>query len=118
MVPYDRTRDFFFSGHTGLAIILTMEVIRFKCPKWVRYLAFWMIAWMPFMLITTRVHYTIDVLAAPLYVKLSYHIHERYKDTMDYAWSLPFIAVLRIRDCFCPVAKECEDNKLFDDTMS
>lgn len=75
MVPYDHTRDFYFSGHTGLAIMATMEVIRLKFPKWTHYLGYFTIAWMPFMLIISRVHYTIDVLASPFFVRLSYDIH-------------------------------------------
>jgi hypothetical protein len=71
IVPYDRTRDFFFSGHTGIAIILTTEIITFKLPKWIQYLGYLMIAWMPFMLISSRIHYTIDVIAAPLYTNLN-----------------------------------------------
>ena len=79
MVPYDRTRDFFFSGHTGLALIFIIQYSHFKFPKWVIWICYFTLAWMPFMLIATHVHYTIDVIAAPFYLKISYHINELYK---------------------------------------
>lgn len=60
-----------------------------------------MIAWMPLMLISSRIHYTIDVLAAPLYTKLNYDIVKLMGKCPDYFWSLPYIAYRKIRDSCC-----------------
>jgi hypothetical protein len=108
------TRDFFFSGHTGMAILLMMEVKRFKLPQWVLYLAYLMIAWMPFMLISTRIHYTIDVVASPFYLLLTKDICKAMGKCPDYFWSLPHVAYTKIKEKICPQAKH-EDNQLIEE---
>ena len=104
-VPYDMTRDFFFSGHTGLAILLTMEVERFRLPKWLLYLSYWMIAWMPLMLISTRIHYTIDVLSSPFYLLFTKDICRAMGACPDYSWSLPHLAYTKVKQALCTNSK-------------
>jgi hypothetical protein len=66
---------------------------------------------MPFMLISTRIHYTIDVLASPFYVMLTNDINKKLGACPDYAWSLPYFIYRKVKECLCPSVHE-EDNKL------
>jgi uncharacterized membrane protein YccC len=74
MVPYDRTRDFYFSGHTGIALIITLEMFRLKQPFWVKFYCFLMVGYLMTMLIASRVHYTIDIIGGIIFAVMCYDI--------------------------------------------
>ena len=67
------------------------------------------------MLISTRTHYTIDVLSSPLYAHVAWYIHELFKKDFDYLWSIPNVVYERINNRYF---KEEEDNKLIDDNLA
>lgn len=60
-----------------------------------------MIAWMPVMLISTRVHYSIDVLAAPFYAFLADDITLKLVYYSDVFWSLPYFIGNKIKEKIC-----------------
>jgi hypothetical protein len=63
-VPYDHTRDFYYSGHTGCLTIILLEFsqLTVKYKHRVYGLTFICLVYMMNMLIITRVHYTADVI--------------------------------------------------------
>jgi hypothetical protein len=65
-VPYDHTRDFYYSGHTGLVVILFIEFLTAKQKKLTILLGLSSI-FMMVLLTLTRVHYFIDILGALLF---------------------------------------------------
>ena len=84
---------------------LMMEVERFRLPKWLLYLSYLMIAWMPLMLISTRIHYTIDVLSSPFYVLFTKDICRAMGACPDYSWSLPHLAYTKLEQALCNNSK-------------
>ena len=74
LVPYDRTRDFYFSGHTGIAIIITLQVFKLKLPFWVKSYCFVMLGWLMTMLIASRVHYSIDIIGGVIFAVLCFDV--------------------------------------------
>ena len=87
-----------------------------KFPKWVLWISYFAIAYMPFMLISSRAHYTIDIIASPFFAHVAWHIHELYKKEFDYLWSVPYVIVERINSRY--FKEEEADNKLIDDNLS
>ena len=89
-VPYEHTRDFFFSGHTGgITIIFTeMYKLRFGVPGVISFLA---LIFMMNMLLLTRVHYSIDIIAGFLFAIWFYRISERILYYTDRLFSLPYV---------------------------
>lgn len=65
-VPYGITRDFFYSGHTGLMLfcILWWHKLKYQSLKWMSIIG---LAQVIVVLIGTRVHYTIDILGAIIF---------------------------------------------------
>ena len=67
-VPYGKTRDFFYSGHTGLMVYCWLLYSRRKQPsnleiiaKYISFVGIWFVM---FALLITRVHFSIDIVAA------------------------------------------------------
>jgi len=60
VVPYGRGSDFFFSGHSGFLIICASEWNKIKMPK-VRNFILVIAAYTVLILLTYRIHYSIDV---------------------------------------------------------
>lgn len=71
---------------------------------------------MPFMLVSTRAHYIVDILASPFYTHVAWHIHELFKKELDYLWSIPYVIWERIYSRY--FKEEETDNKLIDDNLS
>jgi len=115
MVPYDHTRDFYFSGHTGLAVIISLEVMKTKMPLTIKIFSYIMIGWFIFMLISTRVHYSIDIIGGILFGFLSFDSSMKYLFYLDYFWSLPFLFITKLKNCFCE--ETIEDNRLMEDSL-
>ena len=88
-VPYDRTRDFFFSGHTASLSIVMMEMFTMRW-YWVGAFAFLNLIFMMNMLIITRVHYNIDVMAGLIFAVVSYRLTILVIKYLDYLLSIPF----------------------------
>ncbi len=68
------TRDLFFSGHTSTMLILSLAAV----GRWRRVLFFAMTAAVATFVLVQRVHYTIDVVAAPFFVAPLYFILAPY----------------------------------------
>jgi membrane-associated phospholipid phosphatase len=88
-VPYDRTRDFFFSGHTASLSIVMMEMFYLRW-YWVGAFCFLNLIFMMNFLIITRVHYTIDVIAGIIFAVTSFRMTILIVKYEDYLLSIPF----------------------------
>ena len=100
VVPYEHTRDFFFSGHTGGLFIVTCEAFKLGLRK-IGILAFISLLYMMNMLVTTRVHYIIDVVGGLIFAIWSYRQSVRYVIFFDKLLSLPFFLFMKIKERFC-----------------
>mgnify|MGYP001818492601 FL=1 len=60
LVTYDVTTDFFFSGHTGLAVLGAVELARVGGRRWM-YVGFAIIVLEVMTVLVLRAHYTMDV---------------------------------------------------------
>ncbi len=63
LVTYHVANDFFFSGHTAIAVLGAIEVAR-VAPPWVAAGAALVACLEAATVVTLRAHYTMDVLAA------------------------------------------------------
>lgn len=60
LVTYGVANDFFFSGHTGIAVYGAMELGR-TGPRWLKLLAILVVAFEMATVLVLRAHYTMDV---------------------------------------------------------
>ncbi len=88
-VPYDRTRDFFFSGHTSSLSIVMMEMF-YLGWFWVGIFAFLNLIFMMNFLIATRIHYTIDIIGGLIFAVTSFRLTILIVKYEDYLLSIPF----------------------------
>jgi membrane-associated phospholipid phosphatase len=65
LVTYDVGNDFFFSGHTALAVLGAMEAAQLG-PPWLAIIAAAIALGEMFIVLVLRAHYTLDVLAGAL----------------------------------------------------
>jgi hypothetical protein len=82
LVTYHVANDFFFSGHTAIAVFGATELIRFRV-KWLTALAVLLVAFEVSAVIILRAHYTMDVftgLIAALWVAV---ISEQISPLLD-----------------------------------
>jgi PAP2 superfamily C-terminal len=63
LVTYDISNDYFFSGHTAVAVFAATELVRFK-RVWLTALAVVTVVFEVVTVLTLRAHYTMDVFAA------------------------------------------------------
>jgi hypothetical protein len=89
-VPYDRTRDFFYSGHTGSLAIIILEFYTLGY-KWFTLVPLVCTIYMMNMLLITRVHYTVDVAAGLIYAFIFYGLAEQIVSYFDWLISLPYL---------------------------
>jgi hypothetical protein len=94
-VPYDRTRDFFYSGHTGTLVLMTNELYKDKFGV-LTYIAFASVLFMINMLTITRVHYTIDVIGGVIFANFSFTAVGWLVKYLDWIVSLPYFIVVWI----------------------
>lgn len=66
VVPYDHTRDFFNSGHTGGLLVCVVEMFTLRYTK-LGIFGVLSLLYMMNMLVTTKVHYVIDVIGGLIY---------------------------------------------------
>lgn len=102
MVPYDRTRDFYFSGHTGIAILILIEVHKLNMPLFAKFLCYFQVFWMIMMLVASRTHYSIDIVGGILFGMLCYDLSEKVVYYSDSFFSLPYQLALKIKQKCCP----------------
>jgi PAP2 superfamily C-terminal len=60
LVTYEVANDFFFSGHTGLAVLGAVEVVRFGGRRWLP-IAVLIVVFEVITVLVLRAHYTMDV---------------------------------------------------------
>lgn len=63
LVTYGVANDFFFSGHTAIAVLGAMEIAKIA-PEWVGILAFAIALMEAAVVVVLRAHYTMDVICA------------------------------------------------------
>jgi PAP2 superfamily protein len=63
LVTYDVANDFFFSGHTAIAVLGAIEIAKIA-PSWVGFLAALVASFEALTVLALRAHYTMDVLTA------------------------------------------------------
>ena len=97
-VPYDHTRDFFFSGHCGGLSVVTYEFFELRYQK-TGFFSLLALLYMANMLMTTEVHYSIDILAGILFAVWFYKNMRGITIYLDRAFSLPFVGWGRLMEC-------------------
>ncbi len=65
LVTYDVANDFFFSGHTAIAVFGATELMRWQ-QKWLSALAVCVVAFEIAAVLVLRAHYTMDIFAGAL----------------------------------------------------
>ncbi len=60
LVTYEVANDFFFSGHTGLAVLGAVELVRFGGRRWLP-IAVLIVVFEAITVLVLRAHYTMDV---------------------------------------------------------
>src|SRR2546427_7139637 len=82
LVTYHVANDFFFSGHTAIAVFGAMELSRFR-RKWLTVAAMLIVVFEVASVLILRAHYTMDVftgIVAALWVS---HLSERISPRLD-----------------------------------
>ena len=88
-VPYDHTRDFFFSGHTTTIVLIWCELSLTRQPRFIIAAVALSTIYMLSMLVVVRVHYTIDIVAAIIYSVYMFGWVQEYLREVDWVWSFP-----------------------------
>jgi len=81
-VPYDDINDFYYSGHTGMCAICTLENFAFKNYKAAYFSIFVALSEM-FVLCIVQIHYVIDLIAAIMMSYLLNRLSERLSFYID-----------------------------------
>jgi membrane-associated phospholipid phosphatase len=84
LVTYDVGNDFFFSGHTALAVLGALEAAYFG-PPWLAVLTAFIAVGEMLIVLVLRAHYTLDVLAGALAAFLAAVVAGRLSPVLD-AW--------------------------------
>jgi xanthine/uracil permease len=89
-VPYDHTRDFFYSGHTGTLTLMFVESVRLRM-KVMSILA--AVSWffMVNMLLITKVHYMADIAGGLIFALWFYWLGAKIVVYVDKLISLPYV---------------------------
>jgi len=82
VVPYGRGSDFFFSGHSGFLVICASEWHKLKFPK-VRNFVILSAIYTILVLLTYRIHYSIDVFAGVFFAEWCFTKVDQNKDCID-----------------------------------
>jgi hypothetical protein len=82
LVTYNVANDFFFSGHTAIAVFGALELARFR-KKWLTALAISIVAFEITAVLILRAHYTMDVFAGMLAALWVAHMTERIAPPID-----------------------------------
>ena len=84
LVTYDVGNDFFFSGHTALAVLGAIEAAQFG-PPWLAAIAVVIALGEMVIVLVLRAHYTMDVVAGALAAFLAAEVAGRLAPAVD-AW--------------------------------
>ena len=89
VVPYDHTRDFFQSGHTGTLTLIFLEfyTLKMKIPLYILVVCY---LYEINVLVTCRCHYSIDIVGGLVWVCFWFWLVERYVIWFDKLLSLPY----------------------------
>ena len=90
LVPYEKTSDYFFSGHTGAVLLFYMEIKRLKLNYKYLLFALSVIVYMMTILIVFRVHYVVDVIGGLVYAGFVYTVISDNLETVDRAFNWPY----------------------------
>lgn len=82
LVTYEVTTDFFFSGHTGLAVLGAVELARVGGRRWL-YLGIAIVLLEVATVLVLRAHYTMDVFAGAVAARYASILAERVAPSCD-----------------------------------
>lgn len=82
LVTYHVANDFFFSGHTAIAVFGAIELFRFR-RKWLTILAVFLVLFEVSAVLILRAHYTMDVFTGILAALWIAHLSERISPGLD-----------------------------------
>ena len=82
LVTYDVGNDFFFSGHTALAVLGAIEAAHLA-PPWVAVIAACIAVGEMLVVLVLRAHYTLDVVAGVLAAFLAADVAQKLSPTLD-----------------------------------
>lgn len=89
VVPYGRGSDFFFSGHSGFVVICASEWHKIMMPK-MRNFCICVGIYTIFILLTYRIHYSIDVFTGVIFAEWVFGKVDLHKDTVASFFSQNF----------------------------
>ena len=84
LVTYEVGNDFFFSGHTALAVLGAIEAAHYG-PAWLAAIAGVIALGEMLIVLVLRAHYTLDVVAGALAAFLAADVAGRFSPVVD-AW--------------------------------
>ena len=82
MVNYSVQHDLYFSGHTGVALLIMAEFVRTKL-KWFSAISFLFFGYVVMTIISFRIHYTMDVFTGVLVALYVIYTSERLSLPID-----------------------------------
>ena len=82
LVTYDVGNDFFFSGHTALAVLGAMEAA-YLGPPWLAVVAAFIALGEMLIVLVLRAHYTLDVLAGAMAAFLAAEVAQKLSPVLD-----------------------------------
>ena len=82
LVTYEVGNDFFFSGHTALAVLGAIEAAQFG-PVWLAVVAAVIALGEMLMVLVLRAHYTLDVVAGAFAAFLAANVADKLSATVD-----------------------------------
>lgn len=94
-VPYDHTRDFYFSGHTGSLTVIMLEFSKAQY-RWVTLIVLICLIYMMNMLTITRVHYTVDIAGGLIFGFFWHSVVNKNIYYFDWLASLPYFLVKKL----------------------
>jgi hypothetical protein len=92
VVPYGRGSDFFFSGHAGFLVVCANEWNTLG-NKRLRNFVLCVLAYTVFILLTYRVHYSIDIFGGIFFADWCYTKVSMNKDLIDEKMTRGFVLV-------------------------
>lgn len=98
-VPYDHTRDFFYSGHTGILVVVFCELYTLGLKK-AALICGMCICYIIILLLSTQVHYTTDVFAGFIMGLYVHGMVNQYIYYIDYFLTLPVFAAKAVYSKF------------------
>jgi hypothetical protein len=81
-VRYGISNDLYFSGHTGVSLLCAIELAH-SGKRWLTILGYTLFAYMVWMVISFRVHYTMDVFTAVLAALFVTYLSKRWAPHVD-----------------------------------